>query len=103
MAERLVADAVWVTRATRVHPDVRQGSSVRGAIDIVALVMELAQLRGIDSTDHEAYRGALLDAMLMALSGRIQLDEVADTTPEELLRWIWEQLLLTRAAPSAPG
>ena len=30
--QRLVADAVAVTRATREHPDVRQGSSVRGAI-----------------------------------------------------------------------
>ena len=31
---RLVADAVAVTRATREHPDIRQGSSVRGAIDL---------------------------------------------------------------------
>ncbi len=31
---RLVADAVAVTRATREHEDIRQGSSVRGAIDL---------------------------------------------------------------------
>jgi MoxR-like ATPase len=103
LAEGLVADAVAVTRATREHPDVRQGSSVRGAIDIVALVTELALLRGIDSTEDEHYPATLLDAILVALSGRIQLDEVADTTPERVLRWIWEQLLLSRAASSAPG
>jgi|SRR5882724_6976433 len=33
----LVADAVAITRATRSRPDVRQGSSVRGAIDLVAV------------------------------------------------------------------
>ena len=32
--DRLVSDAVAVTRATREHPDIRQGSSVRGAIDL---------------------------------------------------------------------
>ena len=34
LREPLIDDAVAVTRATRVHPDVRQGSSVRGAIDL---------------------------------------------------------------------
>jgi MoxR-like ATPase len=103
LAARLVPDAVAVTRATRAHPDVRQGSSVRGAIDTVAMVLELAPLRGIESEDDKRYSATLLDAMLMALSGRIQLDEVADTTPERVLRDIWEQLLITRAASTAPG
>jgi MoxR-like ATPase len=35
--DTLVADAVAVTRATRDHPDVRQGSSVRGAIDLTLI------------------------------------------------------------------
>jgi MoxR-like ATPase len=103
LANRLVDDAVAVTRATRQHPDVRQGSSVRGAIDTVAMVSELAPLRGVESAHHDGYPATLLDAMLVALSGRIQLDEVADTTPERVLRDIWEQLLLTRAAHAAPG
>ena len=41
----LVADAVALTRATRDHPDVRQGSSVRGAIDMVAVAAALAEIR----------------------------------------------------------
>jgi MoxR-like ATPase len=103
LAARAVADAVAVTRATRTHPDVRQGSSVRGAIDTVLITLELAPLRGILTADHDRYDETLLDAMFVALSGRIQLDEVAGTTPEQVLRDIWEQLLLTRAAAAAPG
>ena len=46
-AYRLVADAVAVTRATREHPDVRQGSSVRGAIDIALVARgSVLELRG---------------------------------------------------------
>jgi MoxR-like ATPase len=101
--ERLVADAVHVTRETRTHPDVRQGSSVRGAIDTVQLLFQLAELRGIAAVTDAGYPDALLDAMCVALSGRIQLDEVADTTPERVLREIWERLLLLRAAADAPG
>ena len=37
--------AVTLTRATREHPDVRMGSSVRGAIDLVLLLTGLIQLR----------------------------------------------------------
>jgi MoxR-like ATPase len=103
LATQLVADAVAVTRATRVHEDVRQGSSVRGAIDTVLMVAELARLRGIGEPDDERYPATLLDAMIVALSGRIQLDEVADTTPERVLRAIWEDLIFARSAAAAPG
>jgi MoxR-like ATPase len=102
LTTRLVADAVAVTRATRVHPAVRQGSSVRGAIDTVALVIELAILRGIKGPDDDRYPATLLDAMIVALSGRIQLDEVADTTAENVLREIWEDLIVLHAS-AAPG
>ena len=42
--ERLVADAVAVTRATRAHEDIRQGSSVRGAIDLTLVAGQLFEL-----------------------------------------------------------
>ena len=45
---QVVDFAVTLTRATREHRDVRMGSSVRGAIDLVLLVTGLAQLRGED-------------------------------------------------------
>src|SRR3546814_1976604 len=43
--EDFVRRVVSVVRGTREHPDVRIGSSVRGAIDMVLIVDELAGLR----------------------------------------------------------
>ena len=106
---RLIADAVAVTRATRVHPDIRQGSSVRGAIDCVLVARQLADLRGITSDDASdrseaaAYPAMMLDAMTVALSGRIHLDEAAETTPEAVLREIWEDHFILTPAMAEPG
>jgi MoxR-like ATPase len=102
LRDRLVADAVAVTRATRVHSDVRQGSSVRGAIDCVMVATGLAQLRGVATPEGEDYAALLLDCMIVALSGRIHLDDAAQSTPEQILRAIWEEHLLLQGA-AAPG
>jgi MoxR-like ATPase len=103
LGERLVRDAVAVTRATRDHEDVRQGSSVRGAIDLVLVAEQLATLRDISEPDDEAYPQLVLDAMIVALSGRIHLDEAAETTPEHVLREIWEDRFLLEPHRAAPG
>jgi MoxR-like ATPase len=103
MGERLVADAVWVTRATRTHPDVRQGSSVRGAIDCVLVASKLADLRGVRSPEQEEYGRLVLDAMIVSLSGRIHLDEAVESTPERVLREIWEDRFILEPAAAAPG
>jgi MoxR-like ATPase len=113
-AGALRRDAVAVTRATRVHPDVRQGSSVRGAIDLTLVAGELLGLRGIrgtggngparpDDTARTAYAETVFDAMIVALSGRIHLDETAEATPESVLRQIWEDHFLLDPATAAPG
>jgi MoxR-like ATPase len=102
LGERLVLDAVAATRATRAHADVRQGSSVRGAIDTVLIGLELSGMRSIESPEDEGYPATLLDAMLVALSGRMQLDEVADRAAEQVLREIWEHLLLGGASANGP-
>src|SRR5579862_8250262 len=76
--ERLIADAVAVTRATRAHEDIRQGSSVRGAIDLTLVagqLFELAPGAEGDTAAEQAYRDVVYDAMIVALSGRIFLDE----------------------------
>jgi MoxR-like ATPase len=101
--DRLVADAVAVTRATRVHPDVRQGSSVRGAIDTALVGAEIAELRGVADRDDERYPQVVLDAMTVALSGRIQLDEAAETTPELVLRQIWADRFVLGPHAAEPG
>ena len=102
LRDELISDAISVTRATRVHPDVRQGSSVRGAIDCVLVAAGLARLRKVTSREQAEYGRVLLDAMIVALSGRIHLDDAAQTTAEEVLREIWEEHLLLQAAAD-PG
>ncbi len=67
-------DPAWVdkvvelVRLTRTHPDLRVGSSVRGAIDMCAVASSLAVVRGTSP----AVRDVSLDAALVALSGRVQ-------------------------------
>jgi MoxR-like ATPase len=100
---RLVADAVAVTRATREHPDVRQGSSVRGAIDTTLIAGQLLDLRGIIVSDDESYPDVVFDAMVVALSGRIFLDETVELPPEAVLRQIWEDHFILNPAAAAPG
>jgi MoxR-like ATPase len=139
VAATLVADAVALTRATRQHPDVRQGSSVRGAIDLTLVAGELLVVRGSSgaassgpastsggassgrastsgaaSSDRAStsggadyreadYRETVFDAMLVALSGRIHLDETAESSPEAVLRQIWEDHFILNPAEAAPG
>ena len=98
--ERLVADAVAVTRATRSHDDIRQGSSVRGAID---LTLVAGQLLDLDPERKRDYREIVYDSMVVALSGRILLDETAETTPEQVLRQIWEDHFILGPAAASPG
>ncbi|MHA3704746.1 AAA family ATPase [Jatrophihabitans sp. YIM 134969] len=109
----LQEDSVVVTRATREHPDVRQGSSVRGAIDLTLVAAQLFALRGIDTTGDPAersddgprrrYAETVFDAMIVALSGRIHLDEAVESTPERVLREIWEDRFILDPAAAAPG
>jgi MoxR-like ATPase len=100
---RLVSDAVAVTRATREHPDIRQGSSVRGAIDLTLVAGQLLDLRGVRDEADESYPELVYDAMVVALSGRIFLDETVDLTPEAVLRQIWEDQFILTPAAAAPG
>lgn len=102
-ADRLISDAVALTRATRDHPDIRQGSSVRGAIDLTLLVGELLAMRDITGCDDDRYPETVLDAMVVALSGRIHLDETVDVPPEDVLRQIWEDHFVLAPAAAAPG
>jgi MoxR-like ATPase len=107
--KRLAADAVAVTRATRAHEDIRQGSSVRGAIDLTLVAGQLLNLsseraRGDSAAQAEQdYREAVYDAMVVGLSGRIFLDETVETTSEQVLRQIWEDHFILDPAMAAPG
>jgi len=86
-----IRKVVELTRATRDHAEVRIGSSVRGAIDLVKVAESLARLRGGQRTDPEV----ALDAALAALSGRIRLHERCGQTPEEIIRELWKRIFGT--------
>ena len=83
--------AVALTRATREHRDVRMGSSVRGAIDLVLLLNGLRRLRGEDG-ERAPVRGTARDAAYAALSGRIRLADGCDRTPESVLDEILDEI-----------
>jgi MoxR-like ATPase len=107
--DRLIADAVAVTRATREHEDIRQGSSVRGAIDLTLVAGQLLELAeqtrdtGDPAEAGENYPDIVFDAMVVALSGRIFLDETVEATPEQVLRQIWEDHFILEPAAAEPG
>ena len=79
--------AVAMIRDTRTHSEIRTGSSVRGAIDFVMVLRELAALRGTSTQDPSVS----LDAALLALSGRIRINESGSRTAEELVTELWER------------
>jgi MoxR-like ATPase len=91
--------AVLVTRGTRNHNDVRVGSSVRGAIDLVEVASRLAGIRG--STIDDPAIG--LDAALVALSGRIRLHEGGDVLAEDVIRDLWDQVLASERPEEPDG
>ncbi len=81
----LLTAVVNLVRATRKHPHVRIGSSVRGAIDLVLVAQSLGRLKGVGMGTPEVTKRATMTA----LSGRIRVDEATDRTPEEILQELW--------------
>ncbi len=96
-------DAEWrssvveLVRRTRAHPDVRIGSSVRGAIDLVGIAGRLGTARGVPATEWHAG----LDAALVALSGRIRMLESSTRPPEDVVRELYEAVF--GPPPSSPA
>jgi MoxR-like ATPase len=113
LRDTLISDSVDLTRATRVHPDIRQGASVRGAIDLVLVAERLFALREIGSPGkiddgtpnptRSKYLDAIFDAMVLALSGRIRLDEASELSPELILRQIWQTHFVLNPSALSPG
>ncbi len=92
-----VLDPQWteavvdLVRRTRAHPDIRVGSSVRGAIDMVGIADRLGAARGVAPTDWHTG----LDAALVSLSGRVRMLESCVRTPEEVVRELYEAVFGT--------
>jgi MoxR-like ATPase len=92
--EFLIGLAVRLVRATRTHPDVKLGASVRAAIDIVAISLNLLKLGFEFST-------AFSQAALMAVSGRIWLNELVSKTAEEVVGEILDRFPARARSTSA--
>jgi MoxR-like ATPase len=86
-----VERAVRAARATREHPDLRLGSSVRGALDLVAVAASLAELRSVELAGRLApgAESTGTDAALAALTGRVQLLEGSTRTVEDVVAELW--------------
>jgi MoxR-like ATPase len=78
-------DVVELVRRTRSHPDIRVGSSVRGAIDTVRLTAALSAGRDREVTDWHSG----LDAACVALSGRIRIVDSCTRSAEEVVRELY--------------
>lgn len=84
-----VLQIVGLVAATREHPDVRSGSSVRGAIDLSLLLAELSRLRRLDPLDPTVSR----DAAQLALSGRIRVREGCGRSAADIIDELWLEWL----------
>jgi MoxR-like ATPase len=94
-----VAKVVELVRLTRGHPDLRVGSSVRGAIDMCAVATSLAELRGVSAESADVS----LDAALVALSGRVRLREGTTRSAEDIVRELWASVYRPRTDGSSEG
>ncbi|TWP34224.1 AAA family ATPase [Leekyejoonella antrihumi] len=92
-----IGRVVALVRATREHPELRVGSSVRGAIDIARVAGALARRRHCDLA------AAGLDAALVSLTGRIQVATTSHRTATEIITDLYEQHFAPAAGDSSPG
>ncbi|WP_300007080.1 AAA family ATPase [Pseudonocardia sp.] len=98
----LVGMAVTVGRATREHPDLVRGASVRGSIDLAAVARQLARLEDVDLRDRDpASLDVVIRAALVALSGRVAVRDAGGRSAEDVIREIWEDEAVVRVAAAA--
>jgi MoxR-like ATPase len=90
---------VELVRRTRAHPDLRVGSSVRGAIDMAMVAHTLGSLRSM-TVGHPSVG---LDAALMALSGRVRVREGSVRTAEEIVTELWQDVFGRTEAADGSG
>jgi MoxR-like ATPase len=93
------AKVVDLVRRTREHPEIRVGSSVRGAIDMARLCGALSRRRGVSVENWHVG----LDAALVALSGRIRLAESTGRVSEDVVRELYQAVFGAEPADGEDG
>ncbi|MHA2308207.1 MAG: hypothetical protein ACXABJ_02925, partial [Candidatus Heimdallarchaeaceae archaeon] len=76
--EKIVKMAVKIIRQTRDWPDLRRGSSIRGAIDLAAII------RFLEVNDMESW----IDGSIMALATKIELEDGVESLIEDVIKSI---------------
>ncbi|MHA1594844.1 MAG: AAA family ATPase [Candidatus Baldrarchaeia archaeon] len=79
----IVEIAVKICRATREHPHIRRGASVRGAIDLVSILQKFGSYETED----------WINAALMALGTKIEIDESNERSVEDIISEIVVSIL----------
>lgn len=79
----VTSNAVAITRATRKHPDLRRGASVRGAIDI-ASIMRQYKSRAID---------IWIEVCIMGLATKIEVEDGVERNVESIIEEIVHEIL----------
>lgn len=92
-----LATCVELVRATRDHPDLRFGASVRGAIDLALVAGSLGAIRGVDPESLPV----TADAAVAALSARVRVDERSLRRPEEIVAELVGRYFGNAADPDA--
>ncbi|MFQ5977398.1 MAG: AAA family ATPase [Candidatus Heimdallarchaeota archaeon] len=78
-----------IARSTRKHPDIRRGASVRGAIDLSAVLVHQARLE----------LETIIETAIMALATKVELEDGVDRPVEEIIAEIVEKTLSGEDSP----
>ncbi|MCK5409393.1 MAG: AAA family ATPase, partial [Candidatus Heimdallarchaeota archaeon] len=76
--DKIVQIAVKIIRQTRDWPDLRRGASIRGAIDLASII------RFLEVNDIESW----IDASIMALATKIELEDGVESQIEDVIQEI---------------
>jgi MoxR-like ATPase len=78
-----------IARSTRKHPDIRRGASVRGAIDLSAVLVHQSRLE----------LETIIETAIMALATKVELEDGVDRPVEEIISEIVEKTLSGEDSP----
>ncbi|MFW9852029.1 MAG: AAA family ATPase [Candidatus Thorarchaeota archaeon] len=74
--EKIVKMAVKIIRQTRDWPDLRRGSSIRGAIDLASII------RFLEANEIESW----IDSSIMALATKVELEDGVESLIEDVIK-----------------
>ncbi len=82
-AEQIASLATKIARATRKHPQIRRGASIRGAIDLAKILSLLNELK----------RDSIIEVGIMALVPKIELEDGVERDTEDVVAEVIDKVL----------